>query len=656
MDDPSEVFFDRNDLNVVPELHGSTRRGAEEPEQRALGGNRNSYLVDKDGVQYDANSLSWRYLGLYIDCDQVQDGNYCERKLLWAAYHDPHYRGNSIEEYKFYDMTSGEWDDSTCSRYGGWKRCARLDCHEPSTGFELVGVFKESDGMYDWTEQLFKHEGMCIWNDDEAYETMEKWMEKWPTSCQQLYVSDVWGNALYMALKPLPGGNVTVAIYKDSGCTASSNMDLTKYLVKLYQSKGYYDDTGYTAAETWKEAIATWNEKMSYFKVCQPCVAYNLFSEQSNNKKERKGRFLGGNQNNDGNGYERKRYNCYDDAGYTNVNQCYKFETKTNLKMADEDDLSTASKQGTILRIKAYDKVYGKGGYSTPMSHTVLVAYESFAVVATAGIVLSVLYLRRCFQRFVHGRRKIMPTSMNDVLCGGVDTDNAAMRARRWRQWVSKGGMKAGTSGLSAELDMIDAEVLPSVTKNMAGMYDPPLCVKRGGESCIEPSERLQILENYIELKLLGKAMADVCYATSTNLQSTARFPESVAYQDSLSTPPSITPPETSCENYIPNDMNNRDTLEDQIIPLGPTKSEYGIRAEQQIIGGVIADEINSSGSANSEISIRTEGAPKTEDDDDRPPPIDQGRTNDAPVSTVEYAFEKNPGVTNHSLSMIAEE
>ena len=157
------------------------------------------------------------YLGLYIDCDLVQEGSCCEHKLLWATYHDRHYQGNSIEEYQFYDLMSGEWDDSTCSRYGGWKRCARLNCHKPGTGFELIGVFKETDGMYDWTEQHYKHEGGCIWNDNEAYEMMEKWMEKWPTSCQLLYVSDSWGNPLYMAVKPLAGGNMSFAIYKDSG-------------------------------------------------------------------------------------------------------------------------------------------------------------------------------------------------------------------------------------------------------------------------------------------------------------------------------------------------------------------------------------------------------------------------------------------------------
>jgi hypothetical protein len=40
----------------------------------------------------------------------------------------------------------------------------------------------------------------------------------------------------------------------------------------------------------------------------------------------------------------------YDDAGHTNVDQCYKFEPNTNLEVADEGDLSAVSKQGTILR------------------------------------------------------------------------------------------------------------------------------------------------------------------------------------------------------------------------------------------------------------------------------------------------------------------
>lgn len=63
---------------------------------------------------------------------------------------------------------------------------------------------------------------------------------------------------------------------------------------------------------------------MSAFKVCQPCRAYNLFTEQdsvhSNDHDKRRARFLEGDDT-DGDGYEQERYNCYDDAGYTNVDQ-----------------------------------------------------------------------------------------------------------------------------------------------------------------------------------------------------------------------------------------------------------------------------------------------------------------------------------------------
>ena len=47
-----------------------------------------------------------------------------------------------------------------------------MNCHEPNTHFKLVGVFKESDGLVDWAEQLFKHEGYCLWDSD-TYETMQ---------------------------------------------------------------------------------------------------------------------------------------------------------------------------------------------------------------------------------------------------------------------------------------------------------------------------------------------------------------------------------------------------------------------------------------------------------------------------------------------------
>ena len=63
----------------------------------------------------------------------------------------------------------------------------------------------------------------------------------------------------------------------------------------------------------------------------------------------------GNHNNNDSKGHTWSRYNCCNDAGCTKVNQCCKFEMKTNLKLAYEEDLHAVSNQGLTLRIRAYN-------------------------------------------------------------------------------------------------------------------------------------------------------------------------------------------------------------------------------------------------------------------------------------------------------------
>ena len=62
---------------------------------------------------------------------------------------------------------------------------------------------------------------------------------------------------------PTRGSMTLVVIYKGGTCTKALIMDITTYLVKLYQSKGYNN----------------------YLKVCQPCAAFNPFSEQLGDNK-----------------------------------------------------------------------------------------------------------------------------------------------------------------------------------------------------------------------------------------------------------------------------------------------------------------------------------------------------------------------------------
>lgn len=188
-------------------------------------------------------------------------------------------------------------------------------------------------------------------------------------------------------------------------------------IVIIYTDYQYYYNQAQQMIQEYKTALATWNEYMSSFKICQPCRAYNLLWNQNREKGDKhyerrternNDRMLGNNNNNnnnDGDGSEQARYNCYDAAGYTNVNQCYKFETKTSMAIAEPDDLARASEQGSILLIKAYGTVYGEGGYMSQSELDVQAIYNiSLAVLAICSFALCI----GCIARYCRARRNTM--------------------------------------------------------------------------------------------------------------------------------------------------------------------------------------------------------------------------------------------------------
>ena len=189
-----------------------------------------------------------------------------------------------------------------------------MDCHEPNTHFRLVGIFKQSDGLKDWAEQLFSHEGSCIWDND-AYETMSNERWRMAADCTQLYITDDKGGSLYLDAKPQKEGNVAMGIYKDDQCTQESDMSFADYLLKYY--KIYYgnEDLGHDAIAFWDKFLAEWNHNMNEYKICQPCMAYNLHQYDGDSQSSQNGaeRFL----ENGGGG----TYDCVDGAGDTNANQ-----------------------------------------------------------------------------------------------------------------------------------------------------------------------------------------------------------------------------------------------------------------------------------------------------------------------------------------------
>jgi hypothetical protein len=265
--------------------------------------------------------------------------------LLWAAYIDLDYSGGKIGEYKFYNHQDHKWDDTYCVANNG--RCAKMDCHLKTTHFKLLGFFKEPN-YHEWMEQLFKHQGVCLWSDDE-YSFMETGWKYWPCDCTATTVTDENGNLLYYDAKPMVEGRLGLGLFTDERCRYdyTGNMDTTEVLQK-----------GGGNVATLATSLTTWNDAFDVYKVCQPCKAYNLGYNSDLNQG--KGDRNGGDQENGGDAFD-----CYDDANYVNVNQCMKFKTKTEMIAADFRDLMLAHEQGNIVQFEVSGYTYGYGGYRT---------------------------------------------------------------------------------------------------------------------------------------------------------------------------------------------------------------------------------------------------------------------------------------------------
>jgi len=366
-----------------------------------------NFFIDSSEAEYDGYQQAWRYLGWYVECGNPSDrysksgshdsndddgdyqaNNWCQRYLMWAMYVDPNYSGGGIGEYSFFDYSSNQWDESACS-YHGNGRCAQMDCHDEDTEtWELLGVFKEATyfGNDAFFEQLFKHEGVCVWNNEDTYEFMSQNREDgFSEGCLQSTVYDqTYGSLLYIDLKPTFNGNMSYALYTDEICkTEYDGMDVSVETVAANMGMLY------------GKYLQQWNDALEVFKVCQPCMAYNLqktsSSYNSNNNNYGYNKYKtyssyrnfqsyynrngnnannNGNYNNDDQIYGENSYNynndpnegyfvCEDDADYTNVNQCMKFRTHADLEVANWEDLVRATNQGGILQIEYGGTLFG---------------------------------------------------------------------------------------------------------------------------------------------------------------------------------------------------------------------------------------------------------------------------------------------------------
>ena len=284
----------------------------------------------------------------------------CHHNNSSPQYVDLKYEGGGFGEYQYWDRSDEGWDKTPCKyAENGVTRCAKMDCHLDDTHFALLGFFKHS-GYDDYMEQLFKHEGACVWSTEE-YGFMKSARKTWPQGCDYAG-QDESGDSLYYDLKPQSNGYFDVGLYTDTQCIEdyTGSYQVEDFLGNfLLGGSGGSGDYGYDFASmytTLDESLAAWNSAFDAWRICQPCLAHDLENvgygyDDDSMHGPNYGKYWYGNNNyynDDAINENGADFDCYDDADYTNVNQCMKFMAKTNMQSATFSTLSLASSQGTL--------------------------------------------------------------------------------------------------------------------------------------------------------------------------------------------------------------------------------------------------------------------------------------------------------------------
>jgi hypothetical protein len=310
-------------------------------------------FVDGTETYYDENAQAWRLLGFYQDCDARGDdenNGECQRYLLWAAYIDQGY--DSSTEYMYYDRHASSWNKDACNSHEGRTRCVKMDCHESTTHWKLLGIFKEA--QYDaWLESLLQYQGDCVWNDDE-YKFMQAASANgmpWPLEC-----TAVEDTGLYYHLRPSAGGAMGVALYDDQQChTLYTGEDVTLDDVLVPVASSSID-----------QELRSWNDALQAFTYCQPCKAHDLVTVLHKNTQVNAGGDRYGQADDDdangGNNNNQDTFICKDATAENGnqVNQCMMFRQATNMQTASYRDVMLAESQGSVNGVHVGNKMLGE--------------------------------------------------------------------------------------------------------------------------------------------------------------------------------------------------------------------------------------------------------------------------------------------------------
>jgi hypothetical protein len=190
------------------------------------------------------------------------------------------------------------------------------------------GFFKHRN-YDDWMEQLFKHEGMCVWSDEE-YAFMKRARRAWPRGCASTgtTVNGDGDNAspLYYDIKPLRNGRIAVGLYTDEQCVTEYPADTStveSIVGNIFLNADNHDNNNNYdfSGDSFTESMNRWDSAFDIWRTCHPCVAYDL--ENTDGSKYytddddyaddggQRLRNLGGNYKAKGDVFE-----CYDDGEF----------------------------------------------------------------------------------------------------------------------------------------------------------------------------------------------------------------------------------------------------------------------------------------------------------------------------------------------------
>ena len=216
--------------------------------------------------------------------------------------------------------------------------------------------------MYDeWMEQLFKHQGICRWTNNE-YDFMKNARKAWPQGCTMTSGTTKSGAPIYYDVKPDYSGSITVGMYLDEQCVQEyymSTTDMEAIIGNIFANAGSHhsgdngnDDEGNDYSnESLAASLSRWNQAFDVWNICHSCVAHDLSNtdgstyygecyddqyyaynnyynnDDKDNYYNAYNNMYGNNYNNGGGRSLQEScpkgnaFECYDDAGYTSVNQ-----------------------------------------------------------------------------------------------------------------------------------------------------------------------------------------------------------------------------------------------------------------------------------------------------------------------------------------------